>query len=168
MKMQSLILTISTTLMVAGCSAHDHSATTVELSDCAIQQTIPGAKATGAFLTLHKHGSDALSVVSAAVPSVTAHVELHEMVMKDGTMKMQEIQAYPLQEGDNVFKKGSYHVMLMDLDKTLSVGETHPLTLNFSDGSSQTCTAEVKSVEALTPKGMKMHQHGDDKMHHHN
>lgn len=159
MKINLLLLTISATLMTVGCSMHDSSVTSVELSDCAIQQTIPGAKATGAFLTLHKNGSNALSVISAKAPSVTAHVELHEMIMKDGTMKMQEIKSYPLQEGDNFFKKGGYHVMLMDLDKTLSVGERHPLILNFSDGSSQTCDAQVKSVEALTPKGMKMHQH---------
>lgn len=134
----------------------------VSLHHCAIQETLPGSKATGAFLNMKKSADSPLALVGAKAPTVTQHVEIHEMVMKDGTMKMQEIPNYPLQKGDNIFKKGGYHIMLMSLDKTLAVGEKHELILTFSDGSTQRCLADVKSVKELTPKGMKMHGH-----HHH-
>ncbi len=152
----------------ANAVAHDEHKTNdaVSLSNCAIQETIPGAKATGAFLTIHKtDGDTALSIVGAKAPEITDHVELHEMVMKDGVMKMQQIPAYELKKGDNVFKKGGYHVMLMSLQKKLTVGEKYPITLVFSDGSEKTCEANVKSVADLTPKGMMMkhHKHGDVK-----
>ncbi len=127
----------------------------VELVNCAIQQNIPGAKATGAFLTIKKQDDTPLSLSSAQLPSVTPHVEIHEMVMKDGTMRMSQIESYPLKKGDNVFQKGGYHIMLMEMEKPLTIGEKHKLTLTFSDGSSKSCEAEVKSVEALTPKKMK-------------
>ncbi len=139
----------------------------VELVNCAIQQNIPGAKATGAFLTIKKQDDTPLSLSSAQLPSVTPHVEIHEMVMKDGTMKMSQIESYPLKKGDNIFQKGGYHIMLMEMEKPLTIGEKHQLTLTFSDGSSKSCEAEVKSVEALTPKKMKHDmkgmKHGDMK-----
>ncbi len=139
----------------------------LELANCAIQETIPGAKATGAFLTIKKTGTQKLALVSAKIPSVTAHVEVHEMVMKAGKMRMQQIPAYHLKEGNNVLQKGGYHIMLMDIKKPIKVGEKHKLTLTFSDGSSQSCIAPVKSVQALTPKGMKkmMHMHKKEMQH---
>ncbi|PIE45671.1 MAG: hypothetical protein CSA45_02100 [Gammaproteobacteria bacterium] len=143
----------------------------VVLENCAIQQTLPGSKATGAFLNIKKADDSDLALVSATAPTVTDHVEIHEMTLSDGKMKMSQISSYPLKKGDNIFKKGGYHIMLMDMKKELKIGEQHKLTLNFSDGSSATCTADVKSVEALTPKAMKsmhhgaMHQHSDGDKH---
>lgn len=154
-------LILSALLATAGIASAHESA--IHLKDCAIQKTLPGAKATGAFLTIEKHGNDALSLVSAAAPELTDHVEIHEMVMAEGSMKMQEIKAYALQAGDNVFKRGGYHIMLMNMEKTMQLGEQYPLHLTFSDGSTETCQATVKSVEMLTPKGMKHHHHHDMK-----
>lgn len=152
-------------LLMTACASADNPATaTVALSDCAIQETIPGSKATGAFLTMTKSGDAPLALVSAKAPTVTEHVELHEMMMKDNKMIMSEINEFPLQTGDNLFKKGGYHIMLMSLEKTLKAGDHHDLTLTFSDGSTQTCHAEVKTVKALTPKGMKPMNH--DHSHH--
>ncbi len=103
---------LTVTLLLGACSSDDQHAghSAVTLQHCTIQETIPGAKATGAFL--------------------------------------QKIPEYPLATGNNVFKKGSYHIMLMSLEKTLSPGETYPLTLIFSDGSKHSCEAVVKTVQA--------------------
>ncbi len=166
---QKATITGTALLLTACASADGPQNDGITLSNCAIQETIPGAKATGAFLNVKKADDSTLSLVAAKAPSVTSHVEIHEMTMKDGSMKMQEIKEYPLQKGDNIFKKGGYHIMLMDMQKPLKVGEKHELTLSFSDGSSKSCTAVVKSVKSLTPKGMKKH-HGkmdqEKTMHH--
>ncbi len=156
---QKATITGAALLLTACVSAENQQNDGITLKNCAIQETIPGAKATGAFLTINKSDDSQLSLVSAKAPSVTSHVEIHEMVMKNGTMKMQQIKSYPLKKGHNVFKKGGFHIMLMDMQKPLKVGEKHELTLLFSDGSSKQCTASVKSVKELTPKGMKMN-HG--------
>lgn len=143
-------------LTLTACVSTESDSTAVSVQHCAIQQSIPGAKATGAFLTIQKHGNAPLSLVAAEAPTVTDQVEIHEMIMNNGTMVMREMTEFPLAQGDNIFQKGGYHIMLMNLDKTLNVGETYPLTLQFSDDSRQTCQAVVKSVEELTPKHMKM------------
>lgn len=165
---------ITATLALSACtSTAQLTGDLIALQHCTIQQSIPGAKATGAFLTINKKNKAPLALVAAKTPTITDHVEIHEMVMGNGTMTMQQITAYPLAEGNNAFKKGGYHIMLMGLKKTLAIGEKHPLTLQFNDGSQQTCQATVKSVEALTPKTMSMkkkhmpHSHGDGKVHTH-
>ncbi len=154
-------IVISALLLSTACSGNTvkHSTDTLSLNNCAIQETIPGAKATGAFLTINKSDDSALSLVSAKAPTVTNHVEIHEMKMKDGTMVMQQIKEYPLKKGANIFKKGGYHIMLMDMKKSIKVGEKHKLALSFSDGTSKSCIATVKSVKELTPKGMKHMKH---------
>lgn len=152
---------LTSTVLLSGlacltaCASSAKDGSTVTLSNCAIQQTIPGAKATGAFLAIHKSDDTKLALVDAKAPGITSHVEIHEMVMSKGKMRMNQIPNYPLAKGNNLFKKGGYHIMLMSLDKTLNVGEQHELSLVFSDGTTKSCQAEVKSVEALTPKGMK-------------
>lgn len=150
------IAILSGALLITACvSAEKPSNEAITLSNCAIQETIPGAKATGAFLTVNKADDTPLSVVAAKAPNVTNHVEIHEMIMKDDKMIMNQIESYPLQKGDNIFKKGSYHIMLMDMQKKLTAGEQYDVTLVFSDGSEKICNATVKTVKALTPKHMK-------------
>lgn len=156
-------LLLLSVLALSAAQAHDNP---VHLSNCAIQATIPGAKATGAFLTIHKNNDEKIELVSAAAPAITEHVEIHEMVMAEGVMKMQQIPNYPLQKGENIFKKGGYHIMLMSLDKTLEAGQTYPIQLTFSNGRTETCEAAVKSVEALTPKHMKKHMKAHSKGQH--
>lgn len=155
-----IVLSTLAVVMLGACVATEKPESSVSLENCAIQTTIPGAKATGAFLTINKAGAEALTLVSATAPSVTGHVEIHAMKMEKGRMMMKKMDGFELQQGANIFKKGGYHIMLMGLEKSLAVGEQHALTLQFSDGSSQTCQAQVKSVEALTPKSMgKMKSH---------
>ncbi|MBS9778523.1 MAG: copper chaperone PCu(A)C [Gammaproteobacteria bacterium] len=157
----SLILLSSA---LAACAGTDSQSVnnTVEVKDCVIQERIPGSKATGAFMNMYKTGTDKISLIGAKIPSITPHVEIHKMTMNNGAMKMQQIKEFPLEKGKNVFAKGGFHVMLMNLEKAVNVGEQHEITLLFNDGSNQKCTATVKSVESLMPKNKKHMKHMKD------
>lgn len=137
----------------------------VSVSDCVIQEVIPPKRMTGAFLNLHNEGDKAAVLVSATAPTVTEHVELHEMAVVDGVMSMREIPQYDVTPGDHAFVKGGYHVMLMSIDNPPKVGETHEIDLQFEDGSELSCEAKVLSVdEVMELYGVKGgHDHG----HHH-
>lgn len=155
---------LGSALLITACVSTENSSNeSITLSHCAIQETIPGAKATGAFLTINKADDSPLAVVTAKAPKVTDHVEIHEMIMKDYKMIMNQIMEYPLKKGDNIFKKGGYHIMLMNMQKKLTAGEQYDLTLVFSDGSEKTCNATVKTVKALTPKKMGKMKMGEMK-----
>ncbi len=129
----------------------------VAVTDAWVRGTVPGQMATGAFMNL-KSGSD-LALVGASSP-VAKVVEIHEMAMEGGVMKMRAVPKLPLPAGKTVdLKPGGYHVMLMDLTQPLKEGETVAVTLTFADKDGRKSTQEVKApVKALTtPPAMPKH-----------
>jgi copper(I)-binding protein len=112
------------------------------------EPTVP--ERTGAFATIANAGTTAISLTSASVPaSAAASASVHETVTVDGTMKMQEVSGgVPVPPGGQlVLKSGGFHVMLMMPNVTL--GQSVPLTLGFSDGSTVTVDAMVKAPSAM-------------------
>ena len=108
-----------------------------------VRGTVAGQKTTGAFMEL-KSATDA-SLVGAASP-VAGIVEVHEMKMEGGVMRMNAVDKLALPAGKAVeLKPGGYHVMLMDLTRTLKEGDTVPVTLTFEDKAGKKQTVEVKA-----------------------
>ena len=110
---------------------------------------VPGQKTTGAFMRLTA-ASDA-TLVDAASPAAKI-VEIHEMKMESGVMKMNAIDKLPLPAGKAVdLKPGGYHVMLMDLTRPMKEGDTIPITLTVVDKAGKAQKIEVRAtVRSLT------------------
>jgi copper(I)-binding protein len=125
------------------------AAAQIAVADPWVRGTVAGQKATGAFMQL-KSASDA-TLVGATSP-VAKIVEIHEMKMDGGVMKMNAIDRLPLPAGKAVdLKPGGYHVMLMDLTQPLKEGESVPVTLTIEDKAGKKTTVEVKAaVKSLT------------------
>jgi len=121
----------------------------VAVTDPWVRGTVESQKATGAFMQL-KSASD-VSLVGASSP-VAGVVEIHEMKMDAGVMRMSAISALPLPAGKTVeFKPGGYHVMLMALKAPLKEGDAVPVTLKFKDKDGRESTLVVNApVKALT------------------
>ena len=120
------------------------------LSDCVIQEVIPGKEMTGAFVKFTHKGAP-VQIEGAKIDSITDTVELHAMEMKDGVMSMVPLKDKELKEGEREFKKGGDHLMLMKIakDKFPKAGDKHTITVNFSDKSSASCEAVVKTVDQV-------------------
>lgn len=115
----------------------------VTVKDAWVRATVPQQKATGAFMQLQSTKDTKL--VSASSP-LTPNVEVHEMAMQDNVMKMRQVPAIELPAGKVVaLKPGSYHVMLMNLQKPVSVGDTVSLTLSFEGKDGKRETVEVQA-----------------------
>lgn len=119
---------------------------TFSLSVCAeltvtepwVRTTVPQQKATGAFMHIE---SDTDARLVAAESPVAGVVEIHEMSMENDVMKMSPIPGLDLPAGQAVeLKPGGYHIMLMDLQQQVKVGEDVPLRLVVErrDGSTET------------------------------
>lgn len=128
----------------------------VAITDAWIRGTVPGQRATGAFMQLASPSDSALVAASSPVAGV---VEIHEMAMEGGVMRMRAIPRVALPAGKTVeLKPGGYHVMLMDLKQPLSEGETVAVTLTFADPAGRRTTQEVKApVRALTARPPMKH-----------
>ncbi len=121
----------------------------VTITDAWVRGTVPGQKTTGAFMNITSATDAAL--VSASSPAAK-FVEIHEMAMDGGMMKMRAVDKVPLPAGKSVeLKPGSYHVMLVDITHPLTEGQTVPVTLTFVGKDGKKTTQEVKvPVKALT------------------
>ena len=115
----------------------------VKVDDAWVRSTVAPQKTTGAFMQLTS--AKPVKVVAASSP-LAAVVEIHEMKMEDGVMKMRAVDALPLPAGQPVaLKPGSYHVMLMGLKAPIKAGETVPLTLTVEGEDKQRSNVEIKA-----------------------
>ena len=130
-------------LIASALSAAFAAQAQVKVDDPWVRATVAPQKATGAFMQLTS--AKAVKVVAASSPAA-AMVEIHEMKMDDGVMKMRAVNALPLPAGQAVaLKPGSYHVMLMGLKAPIKAGETVPLTLSVEGEDKQRTTVEIKA-----------------------
>ena len=140
-----------------GAAAH---AQTVEVQDAWARTTVPGQKASGAFMKLTARESTRLVGVSSPVAGVA---EVHEMKMDGDVMRMRAMTGLDLPAGQTVeLKPGGYHVMLLDLKVALRKDSSIPLTLVFKNAKGVESKVEVSlPVLSMAPSGAAMgHGHG--------
>ncbi len=125
----------------------------VEVREAWVRATVPGQKASGAFMKLTaREGLHLADVVSP----LAGIAEVHEMKMEGEVMKMRAVPALELPAGKTVeLKPGGYHVMLMDLKTPLKMGGTLPLTLVFKDAKGVQSRLEVQLPVRGTAPGTK-------------
>jgi copper(I)-binding protein len=119
-----------------GRSAMQGSAT-FKLGDLAVtspwtRATPGGARIAGGYLKIINNGTTPDRFVGAK-SDMTDRVEIHEMSMSDGVMKMRPLpNGLEIKPGETVeLKSGGYHLMFMDLKQPLKQGDTLKATLQF-------------------------------------
>ena len=160
--MKRSFLTLSLTLLSVAASAQ------VTVKDAWVRATVAQQKATGAFMQLQSVQDAKLVAARSPVAGV---VEVHEMAMDGGVMKMRAIPSLTLPAGKAVeLKPGGYHVMLMDLKQALPKDSTVPLTLQFVDAKGKPSQMAIQvPVSSMAPGGAMPggmssgHSHGDHK-----
>ena len=143
-------MTTKTLIIAAALLAGTAYAQTVDVKDAWVRTSVPGQKATGAFMKLTAKDGAKLVAASSPVAGVT---EVHEMKMEGDVMKMKAVAGgLDLPAGKTVeLKPGGYHVMLMDLKAALSKDSTIPLTLVFKDAKGVESRLELKVPVAAAP-----------------
>ncbi len=133
----------------------------ITVTDAYIRLAPPGAKATGAYMTIRNAGPREVRVVKAA-STVSRIAELHTHLNEGGVMKMRQVKAIPVPPGgETVLKPGGLHVMLIDMRLPLKEGDTVPITLGLDDGSSKEIGVPVRNPgsNAGSMDGMAGHKH---------
>lgn len=116
--------------------------------------TPAGAMSGAAYMTLANETQTADRLTGAS-SEVAAKVQIHEMKVVNGVMKMREVAgglAIPA-GGSVALKPGSYHVMLMGLKKPLVAGQSFPLTLTFAKAGNISVTVPVEAMGATSGNG---------------
>ena len=143
-------MTTKILIIAAALLAGTAYAQTVDVKDAWVRTSVPGQKATGAFMKLTAKDGAKLVAASSPVAGVT---EVHEMKMEGDIMRMKAVAGgLDLPAGKTVeLKPGGYHVMLMDLKAALPKDSTVPLTLVFKDAKGVESRLELKLPVAAAP-----------------
>ena len=150
---QENILKLKSLTLIAALACSTAYAQNIDIKDAWIRTSVPGQKATGAFMKIT--AKDGVKLVGASSPAAGV-TEVHEMKMEGDVMKMRAIPGgLDIAAGKTVeLKPGGYHVMLMDLKATLQKDSTVPLTLVFKDTKGAESKVELKVPVATTAPGM--------------
>jgi copper(I)-binding protein len=89
-------------------------------------------------------------LISAASPAAGL-VQIHEMAVDGGIMKMRAVQGVDLKPGATTeLRPGGFHVMLEGLKQPLKQGDKIPLTLTFEKAGSIEVKVEVEAMGAAS------------------
>jgi copper(I)-binding protein len=113
--------------------AADVKAGALEITAAWSRATPKGAKVGGGYLKITNTGTQPDRLTGGSMAAADK-VEVHEMSMKNGVMKMQELaNGLEIKPGETVeLKPGGLHLMFVNLKKPLTEGEHVKATLNFA------------------------------------
>lgn len=133
-------------LAAASVYAADAKVGNLSIDDVWARTGQPGQVSAAYFEVKNKGAAD--KIVSANCDCAKA-TELHNVKMIDGSMKMYQVQAMDIPaDGELKLKPGSYHIMLIGLNRPLVAGETLPIKVKFEKAGEVTLQAKVKDKGA--------------------
>lgn len=139
---------LSTVALCAAASvlAADVKVGNLNIDDIWARTGQPGQVSAAYFEVKNKGSAD--KIVSANCDCAKA-TELHNVKMIDGAMKMYQVPAMDIPaDGELKLKPGSYHIMLIGLNRPLVAGESLPIKVKFEKAGEVTLQAKVKDKAA--------------------
>jgi hypothetical protein len=144
---------------VLTCLAASARADEVKAGDLVITQawaraTPGGAKTGGGYLTIENKGNSPDKLVGASTEAA-GKVEVHQMAMDKGVMKMRPVEGgLTIAPGKTVkLAPGGLHLMMTGLKSPLKKGDQLPVTLQFEKAGKVQVTLDVQGVGAPGPSG---------------
>lgn len=128
-------------------------AQSIEVKEAWVRGTVPAQKATGAFMEIT--GKNSVRLVGAASP-VAGTVEIHNMTVTNGVMRMFPVEGIDVPAGKTVkLAPGGYHVMFMGLKQQMKPGDKVPLDLllETADKKRETVSLQVEVRELTSSTG---------------
>ena len=120
---------LSFTLLLSACE-QNHG---VAIMDNWVRANAPGQKVGAAYMTLTSPQDSKLVYVETAA---AGSVEIHNMTMENGVMKMRMLDELTLKANQaEKLAPGGFHLMLFDLKQQLKAGESATIKLCFKDNN---------------------------------
>jgi periplasmic copper chaperone A len=154
-------------LLMNAARANDYTLGTLEISQPWARATPKGAETGAGYLTIKNTGSEPDRLVSATLSNATT-VELHQMTMDNGVMKMREVaDGIQIKPGETVaLRPNGYHIMLRGLKEPLVNGQTVAGSLTFERAGTIKVEFQVAPAGSLSPQGQSQMQNDHMQMDH--
>ena len=144
-KLSALITSAVLVFAVSGCASEQ-----LEISDSWVRSSDMSSSGgmTGMFMEINNPTSSDITLIGGS--SDAGMVEIHETVMADDGMQMQEINGgIEIPSGGTVvLQPGGLHVMIMNLNSDVVAGDEVSVELEFDGHPNVSVTATAKPSEA--------------------
>lgn len=121
------------------------------MHDAWISASPPGVKVNAAYLEIRNLSGIDATLVRADSPRVD-RIEMHLSEVRNGVAGMRRQDTVTIPAGGAVsFEPRGYHLMLFDAAPPLQIGETVPMTFEFSDGTVIDAAATVERRDGPDP-----------------
>ena len=157
--MKRITTSLVAAAVIACVTAAPVRADEVKAGDLVISQawtraTPNGAKIGTGYFTIENKGTTADKLVGVS-GEVSDKIEVHEMSMNNGVMKMRPVDGgLTIEPGKTVkLAPSGYHLMIMDLKSPLKQGGKVPVTLEFEKAGKVAVTLDVQGIGAQGPGG---------------
>ena len=126
---------------------------TIFIAGAWTRQSPPGVKVGSAYLRIRNNGETADRLLGGEV-EYAERIEIHKMEMKEGVMSMGKIKGgITIDPGETaVFKPGSYHLMIIGMEKAPMAGDVVTFMLEFEKAGL------VNVLMPVAPIGAKEYQ----------
>lgn len=130
--LRSLFVAFSAFLFASVASAHDVKHGDLVIEQPVIPATVASAPVAAGYMKITNKGTEADRLVSFEA-DFTGKESIHTMKMIDGVMKMRPLaDGLEIPAGETVaLKKGGFHLMFMQLQEQMEVGQMRDVVLNF-------------------------------------
>ena len=116
----------------------------IDIEDAWIRAMPSKAMATAAFMKITNTFPNEVKLISVDIDGVQS-VELHKTMSDGKVMRMVKQSHIPLPANSSlVLKPGSWHIMMIGLEKQFPEGSVHQVQLNFDNGFKQNIKIKVK------------------------
>ena len=115
----------------------------LNVSDAWIR-VLPGGAPAGGYFFLHNGARQPIVLVSAR-SAAFGHVMMHKSVEEGGLSRMLPVERVEVPAGGKVtFAPGAFHLMLMQPNRKVAVGDRIKITLEFAGGQKLTTEFQVR------------------------
>lgn len=161
MRLSLMALCLATVLLPGLSLAHEVRQDHLRIAHPFATPTPPGAPHGAAYLDISiDDDGETATLVGASTP-MSQGVELHDMRLDEGTMRMRKLDEIVIEPGETVTLRpgGGPHLMLLGLTSTLSEGDTFPLMLEFAEREAVEVEVRVQEANAGIEAADDHHDH---------
>jgi periplasmic copper chaperone A len=146
---------LATTALGTTPAAQEFKAGSIEIDNPWSRATPKGATVAAGFFVIKNTGTDPDRLVGGT-SSAAGKVEVHEMSMDKGVMKMRPVSGgLEIKPGETVeLKPGSFHIMMMNLKQQIEQGKPFKASLNFEKAGPVEVEFKVVAPGAMPSAGM--------------
>ena len=161
-------LLLAALLLPGAALAHEYALGDITVDHPMIFETPANAPVAGGYMSITNAGPDDRLVAVRVDPEIAGTMQLHEMTVSDGIMRMSEVEGgIALPSGETVaLEQGGLHVMFMQLQQRLVDGDEVPATLVFEEAGELEVVFNVETRGArdgeMDHGGMSHGEHDSD------